>query len=75
MLTIAKEQNNIQLLTEVLSIGFGVLEQGKKLKWMNGIDKKSEMYGFMLGLSGIGFELLRLWNNDIPSILNLELPS
>ncbi|MDA2649940.1 type 2 lanthipeptide synthetase LanM family protein [Bacillus cereus] len=75
LLTIAKEQNNIQLLTEVLSIGFGVLEQGKKLKWMNGIDKKSEMYGFMLGLSGIGFELLRLWNNDIPSILNLELPS
>ncbi|WP_342715402.1 type 2 lanthipeptide synthetase LanM family protein [Bacillus paramycoides] len=75
LLTIAKNGSDKELLKKVLNKGYGILEQGKKMGWMNGIDKRSEMYGFMLGLSGIGFELLRLWNPNIPSVLDLELPS
>lgn len=74
LLTVARKQKDEGLLKKVVEKGYGVLDQGRKIGWMNGIDQKSEMYGLMLGLSGIGFELLRIWNNNIPSILDLELP-
>lgn len=32
-----------------------------------------EDYTFMLGLSGIGYELLRLTNDNLPSVLNVEI--
>lgn len=31
-----------------------------------------EIYNFMLGLSGIGYEMLRIYDNNIPSLLALE---
>lgn len=36
-------------------------------------DNNVEVYNFMLGLSGVGYSLLRLINNNVPSVLALEV--
>lgn len=42
-------------------------------QWLSGVPGKFETPGFMLGLSGVGYSLLRLFDKELPSILNLEL--
>jgi type 2 lantibiotic biosynthesis protein LanM len=40
--------------------------------WKCGIPGGQQTPNFMVGLAGIGYELLRLYNNDLPSVLALE---
>lgn len=40
--------------------------------WKCGIPGRYETESFMIGISGIGYELLRLYNNNIPNILMLD---
>lgn len=40
--------------------------------WKCGIPGRYETENFMVGISGIGYQLLRLYDNNIPSILILE---
>lgn len=49
------------------------LIKDRNLKYKNGIVQEFETVNFMLGLSGIAYELLRLYDNGIPSILLLEI--
>lgn len=56
-------------------IGKYVLKQKEENgKWNFDQDGDVNIFGFMIGTSGIGFELLRLNNPDIPSVLSLDLP-
>ncbi|WP_153044639.1 lanthionine synthetase LanC family protein, partial [Bacillus cereus] len=56
-------------------IGEYVLKQKvENGKWNFDQNGDANILGFMIGTSGIGFELLRLNNPDIPSVLNLDLP-
>jgi type 2 lantibiotic biosynthesis protein LanM len=41
--------------------------------WRCGIPGRCETESFMVGISGIGYQLLRLYDNKIPSILTLEM--
>ncbi|AZK47307.1 type 2 lanthipeptide synthetase LanM family protein [Paenibacillus lentus] len=43
--------------------------------WKCGIPGRQQIPGLMLGLSGIGYQLLRLYNNQLPSVLMLEGPA
>ena len=36
-------------------------------------DNNEEVYNFMLGISGVGYALLRLIDIDMPSVLALEI--
>ncbi|WP_124727336.1 type 2 lanthipeptide synthetase LanM family protein [Staphylospora marina] len=57
-------------------IGTRSLRRGLDDGWKFGYHKnpEAELLGLMLGLSGIGYGLLRLVNPSIPSVLALELP-
>ncbi|MED1739150.1 type 2 lanthipeptide synthetase LanM family protein [Bacillus swezeyi] len=73
LLLISHYLQDEEMRSNVYRLGYSILSQSKEMGWMNGIDGSSEMFGFMNGLSGIGFQMLRLWNPSLPSILNLEL--
>ena len=52
-----------------------VLQSGKELGWLCGTPSFVETPGLMMGLSGIGYQLLRLALSDqVPSVLLLEPP-
>lgn len=55
-------------------IGKSSLDFGKQTGWSYGLHEKAELLGLMLGLAGIGYGLLRLWNPLLPSVLALEWP-
>lgn len=42
--------------------------------WRCGIPGRQQIPGLMLGLAGIGYQLLRLYNRDLPSVLMMEGP-
>ncbi|MGQ8813596.1 type 2 lanthipeptide synthetase LanM family protein [Bacillus sp. NA_165.1] len=42
--------------------------------WKCGIPGRQQIPGLMLGLSGIGYQLLRLYNRQLPSVLLVEGP-
>ncbi|MBD1372089.1 type 2 lantipeptide synthetase LanM [Hazenella sp. IB182357] len=54
--------------------GMQIIEERRKEGWTFGLNVNSELYGFMLGLSGIGYGLLRLWDSSIPSVISLQIP-
>lgn len=74
LLSSAKRMKDRELEKKVLEIGYQSMQQGITQGWQFGLHKQAELIGFMLGLSGIGYSLLRLWNPQIPSVLSLELP-
>jgi lantibiotic modifying enzyme len=52
-----------------------VIASMKKSGWVTGIPLGVESPGFMAGLAGIGYGLLRLIEPDrVPSVLALEMP-
>ncbi|HER2209591.1 TPA: hypothetical protein VJT00_001952, partial [Streptococcus pyogenes] len=42
--------------------------------WRCGIPGRQQIPGLMLGLAGIGYQLLRLYNRKLPSVLMMEGP-
>ncbi|MNW58356.1 hypothetical protein D3C74_362180 [compost metagenome] len=42
--------------------------------WRCGIPSRQQIPGLMLGLAGIGYQLLRLYNRTLPSVLMMEGP-
>lgn len=52
-----------------------IVVTAKKEQWYCGIPQKSKVPTLMVGLSGIGYQLLRITDPvNVPSILTLELP-
>lgn len=53
-----------------------ILNEVEKLNyhWKCGIPGRQQIPGLMLGLAGIGYQLLRLYNRQLPSILMCEGP-
>lgn len=67
--------NKLKYLTMARKIGHHIISQAKNKQWYCGIPQKTPVFGLMTGMSGIGYQLLRLaYPNKIPSILTLELP-
>ncbi|GAA0748806.1 type 2 lanthipeptide synthetase LanM [Clostridium oceanicum] len=73
ILVIAKKNHDKSLLKIIYNIADKECEAMVKngIKCANPL--KVETINFMLGISGIGYELLRLYNNNIPSVLALEV--
>lgn len=74
LLMIARHQQDEQLTARIKELGASVLQQGRTMGWKHGHHPKADIHGLMLGAAGIGYGLLRLWNDNVPSVLNLELP-
>lgn len=52
-----------------------LLKETEKRGWICGIPQRTDITGFMTGLSGIGYELLRMLNpKKIPCVLSFEFP-
>lgn len=75
---------NIDILVSLGVYDAGILKLAKQYanKHIQGIlqngfafpnDNNEEVYNFMLGISGVGYALLRLTDIDMPSILALEI--
>lgn len=53
-----------------------LLKETEKRGWICGIPQRTDITGFMTGLSGIGYELLRMLNpKKIPCVLSFEFPN
>lgn len=75
LLTYAQITKNNEYMKISREIGKYVLKQKEESgKWNFDQNGDVNIFGFMIGTSGIGFELLRLNNPDIPSVLSLDLP-
>lgn len=75
LLTYAQITKNNEYTKISREIGKYVLKQKEEnRKWNFDQDGDVNIFGFMIGTSGIGFELLRLNNPNIPSVLSLDLP-
>ncbi|MED3981256.1 type 2 lanthipeptide synthetase LanM family protein [Priestia megaterium] len=74
LLTASQTIHEDSLLNKGLEMGYLAIAQKREHGWVYGLDPRAEMDGFMLGRTGIGYSLLRLYNLEIPSILALELP-
>ncbi|PDZ08730.1 type 2 lantipeptide synthetase LanM [Bacillus pseudomycoides] len=75
LLTYAQITKNNEYMKISREIGKYVLKQKEESgKWNFDQNGHVNIFGFMIGTSGIGFELLRLNNPDIPSVLSLDLP-
>lgn len=75
LLTYAQVTKNNEYIKISREIGRHVLKQKEENGQWN-LDQHGDVniLGFMIGISGIGFELLRLNNPNIPSVLSLDLP-
>lgn len=74
LLTAAQKIDKNDLLNKGLEMGYLAIAQKREHGWVHGLDSRVEMDGFMLGRTGIGYSLLRLYNPKIPSVLALEIP-
>ena len=45
---------------------------GCRRQWRCGLPRRLEVPSFMTGLAGVGYAMLRLWSEDVPSVLKLE---
>ncbi|OEH92800.1 type 2 lanthipeptide synthetase LanM family protein [Bacillus solimangrovi] len=60
---------------KALEIASDTVELANNDQWYCGIPQKSVVSSFMIGLSGIGYQLLRVIDSvNVPSVLTLELP-
>lgn len=57
---------------EILNLAKNII-RCRNSSYINGVARDFESVNFMLGLSGIAYELLRLYNNNLPSVLLLEI--
>jgi type 2 lantibiotic biosynthesis protein LanM len=65
-----------QLNTFVSHMADHILKEVEKSghHWKCGIPGRQQIPGLMLGLAGIGYQLLRLYNRQLPSVLLVEGP-
>lgn len=64
-----------ELLLKARSVAGRLLALAKEDGWRSGVSHRAETPGLMAGLSGIGYQLLRLADPDaVPSVLTLEPP-
>ncbi|MDQ0300384.1 type 2 lantibiotic biosynthesis protein LanM [Salibacterium salarium] len=73
----ADHLNSDQLNTFVSQMTNRILNEVEKIgnHWKCGIPGRQQIPGLMLGLSGIGYQLLRIFNRHLPSVLLLEGPN
>lgn len=65
-----------QIYKKISSILSDLIEGVREGKWLCGIPQKTDVVGFMTGLSGIGYELLRCLNPEkIPCVFAFEFPN
>lgn len=62
------------LYNKTLNYAFNIISSVKRDggNWKCGIPGGQKTPNFMVGLAGIGYQLLRLYNNDLPSVLILD---
>jgi type 2 lantibiotic biosynthesis protein LanM len=76
LLEVYKENGDLNLYNEAINRAKEIIRESKWRKegYKNGIGQEFDSPGLMLGLSGIGYEMLRLLNpTKYPSILLLEV--
>ena len=58
------------------AVGMNVIKEKQEIgKYKTGVGRHIEIPGLFMGLSGIGYQLLRLAKpNQVPSVLTLEKP-
>ena len=65
-----------QIYKKISSILSDLIEGVREGKWLCRIPQKTDVVGFMTGLSGIGYELLRCLNPEkIPCVFAFEFPN
>lgn len=74
LLLAAEKRNDRSLQHRAIDLGYQVMVQKQSTGWISGLHRSMEMDGLMLGRTGIGYGLLRLWNPNVPSILAFQLP-
>lgn len=71
-----EKTKDIEIYNKILSIVKVLKEESKRTGWICGIPQRTKSAGFMTGLSGIGYGLLRCINpNKIPCVLSFDFPS
>ncbi|WP_081113335.1 type 2 lanthipeptide synthetase LanM family protein [Priestia megaterium] len=66
---------NDDLLEKAQQIGSSIVKEAEESGWFCGIPQNEETPGFMLGLAGVGYGLLRLANpNTVPPVVTLGTP-
>jgi lantibiotic modifying enzyme len=66
---------NDDLLEKAQQIGSSIVKEAEKSGWFCGIPQNEETPGFMLGLAGVGYGLLRLANpKTVPPVVTLGTP-
>ncbi|WP_163527812.1 type 2 lanthipeptide synthetase LanM family protein [Halobacillus ihumii] len=75
LLIASKQLRDSSLKTKALQIASSILEESQSEGWFCGIPQNEETPGFMLGLAGVGFGLLRFIDPDlVPSVVVLGGP-
>lgn len=60
---------------KVNEMGLQIVKRGMKKGWSMGLNSEVELLGMFLGLSGMGYGILRLINPEIPSVTTLQIPT
>ena len=74
VLLLAREALGLDLASQIGGILGGILTDARAHGWRFGLPGRTEPPGFMLGLAGIGYGLLRAAEPRVPSILVLAPP-
>lgn len=75
LLEAAKYYKKSEYLQQAQNIAFELINESKQNGWICGIPQKTLVPGFMTGLSGIAYELLRVCDYvNVPNVLAFELP-
>ena len=68
-----KSDENISKIIDRVAKSIILNVRENSYNWKSGIPGREETLSFMVGISGIGYQLLRIYNRNIPSILTLEV--
>ncbi|TPE69769.1 type 2 lanthipeptide synthetase LanM family protein [Halalkalibacterium halodurans] len=75
LLLYAQYTNNPEPKELARKLAISSIDQAHTYGWKLGLNHSDQLQGMMLGVTGIGYQLLRHINPTVPSILALELPS
>ncbi|GGD58016.1 type 2 lanthipeptide synthetase LanM family protein [Paenibacillus nasutitermitis] len=75
LLVCVKALNDPRLYDQVYHRASQSLDHARKHGWLCDVPPQAVAPGFMVGLAGIGYGLLRLSNPELPSILALQPPA
>ncbi len=75
LIELYKLNGDKKYLDQALVILQDLIDEKEEDNWICGIPQRVYVPGFMTGLAGIGYELLRLMSpNEIPNVIKFELP-